>query len=258
MAAPTFRGGECRRAENRHCPQRDSYHAPPILEAEGTSFRESPGQWIELFNRGSNRVSPAGWWLDEAVSFRSDRIVLRDARDNPADVVRYFDGGVGPKRPTAADPPSSSAIRMRTTPRPKRGPRATKASARVGKPAHTGAWPGRAPWNRTVNGMSSSWDYSGRARCCWTTCRSSSRQTSSTSQCCRTARSPRAPRADRTRAASRIPDRPSPVSVTIRLSRRPRHRAVTWRSSPAGRRTAAAVEPVEAASPRFYRVLGLR
>lgn len=123
------------------------YHAPPILEAGGTPFRENPDQWIELFNRGSNRVSLAGWRLDDAVafrfgsnavmsagdylvvasdpvgllaqwpgtivvgpftgrlSFRSDRIVLRDARDNPADVVRYFDGG---RWPEAADGGGSS------------------------------------------------------------------------------------------------------------------------------------------------------
>ena len=110
-------------------------------------FSESPEQWIELFNRSSNRVDLTGWRLDEGIDFRfaagtkiepggflvvakdpaallarfpgiavvgpftnglshrGERLALKDAADNPADVVRYFDGG---RWPGGADGAGSS------------------------------------------------------------------------------------------------------------------------------------------------------
>ena len=116
------------------------YHQRPVQEslqpsATGTSYRESPEAWIELYNRGGQAVDLTGWTLTDAVdfefaagtvlgpgdfllvakdlaylqalhpdvhiagefernlSFTSDHIVLVDHNGNPADRVRYFDGG---------------------------------------------------------------------------------------------------------------------------------------------------------------------
>ncbi|HXG47380.1 MAG TPA: lamin tail domain-containing protein, partial [Methylomirabilota bacterium] len=105
-------------------------------------FRRSREEWIELFNRGSNAASLAGWRLDEGIDFHfgtndsippggylvvakdpaalrakfpgiavvgpydnglshsGERLVLRDAADNPADIVHYYDDG---RWPEAAD-----------------------------------------------------------------------------------------------------------------------------------------------------------
>ena len=103
-------------------------------------FRDAPGEWIELYNRGDEIVDMSGWSLDEAVRFdfpggtqiqphgylviANDReavaakypeltgvlgnfdgslanggenILLRDANGNPADEVRYYDGGRWPE-----------------------------------------------------------------------------------------------------------------------------------------------------------------
>jgi hypothetical protein len=40
--------------------------------APAEPFRESDEAWVELFNRGSNTVSLAGWRLDEGIDFRFD------------------------------------------------------------------------------------------------------------------------------------------------------------------------------------------
>jgi hypothetical protein len=98
-------------------------------------FRQSPEQWVELFNRTSNAVNLTGWRLDEGIDFRfatntiipagsylvvakdpadllakfpgiavvgpftnklshrGERLLLRDAADNPVNAVHYFDGG---------------------------------------------------------------------------------------------------------------------------------------------------------------------
>ncbi len=104
-------------------------------------YSESPEQWVELFNRGTNAVDLTGWRLDEAVDFRfasntmipaggylvvakdpgalraefpgvtvtgpytnslsrrGDRVVIKDANDNIADLVHYFDDGRWPQAP---------------------------------------------------------------------------------------------------------------------------------------------------------------
>jgi hypothetical protein len=106
-------------------------------------FRQSPEEWVELFNRGSNAVSLSGWRLDEGIDFHfgtndsippggylvvakdpaallakfpgipvvgpydnklshsGERVVLRDAADNPADSVQYYDDGRWPEAPDA-------------------------------------------------------------------------------------------------------------------------------------------------------------
>jgi hypothetical protein len=117
------------------------YHAPPTLKTTNQAYQESPEQWIELFNRGSNTINLSGWRIDGGIDFRmpsgteitpgaylviannpvallsnypglnvvgpfsgklshtSDRLVLKDADDNPADEVRYFDDGRWPEAP---------------------------------------------------------------------------------------------------------------------------------------------------------------
>ncbi|MDB6034265.1 MAG: hypothetical protein JWM16_4603 [Verrucomicrobiales bacterium] len=105
-------------------------------------YSDSPEEWVELFNRGSNAVNLTGWRLDEAVDYRfptnttivpggylvaakdpaallakfpgiqvvgpyannlpnrGTRVVLKDASDNPAGSVFYYDDG---RWPEAAD-----------------------------------------------------------------------------------------------------------------------------------------------------------
>ncbi|MCP4872445.1 MAG: hypothetical protein GY898_27440 [Proteobacteria bacterium] len=87
-------------------------------------------EWVEVYNRGADAVDLSGWSLVDAVGFEfppgsvleadgylvvgdfdgrldnaSDRIVLLDASGNPADEVRYHDGG---RWPEAADGGGSS------------------------------------------------------------------------------------------------------------------------------------------------------
>ena len=88
-------------------------------------FRDGPEEWIELYNRSDAVVELSGWSLDEAVGFEfpegtmiepngflvvandsegfsgsldnsGETVLLRDQNRNPADKVRYYDGGRWP------------------------------------------------------------------------------------------------------------------------------------------------------------------
>ncbi len=101
-----------------------------INELQYHHVTEPSEEWVELYNRGADAVDLGGWQLVDAVAFEfplgtvleagayavvrdfsgrldngSDRVLLLDARGNPADEVRYFDGG---RWPSAADGGGSS------------------------------------------------------------------------------------------------------------------------------------------------------
>ncbi|MFT5404138.1 MAG: hypothetical protein ACI9DF_002981, partial [Verrucomicrobiales bacterium] len=88
-------------------------------------FRDSSEEWIELYNRSDEAVDVSGWSLDEAIQYdfpegttiepngyfvvandpegysdslsnSGENILLRDQNRNPADEVRYYDGGRWP------------------------------------------------------------------------------------------------------------------------------------------------------------------
>ena len=88
-------------------------------------FRDGPEEWIELHNRSEQLVDMSGWSFDEAIRYEfpegtmidpngylvvandpegfrgsldnsGENILLRDQNGNPADEVRYFDGGRWP------------------------------------------------------------------------------------------------------------------------------------------------------------------
>ncbi len=106
------------------------HHAP--LSRQDEPVVEQLDEWIELYNRGEEAVDLGGWMFVDAVAYEipagtvlapdaylvvgnddfrgrldnaSDRILLLDARGNPADEVRYFDNG---RWPEAADGGGSS------------------------------------------------------------------------------------------------------------------------------------------------------
>ncbi|MEN9023346.1 MAG: lamin tail domain-containing protein [Verrucomicrobiales bacterium] len=93
--------------------------------APALPFRDNSEEWIELYNRSDAAVELSGWTLDEAVRFdfpdgsiikpngffviasgadgfrgsldnSGENILLRDQHGNPADEVRYYDGGRWP------------------------------------------------------------------------------------------------------------------------------------------------------------------
>ncbi len=97
-------------------------------------FRDAPEEWIELYNRSNELVDLSGWSLDEAIRYEfpngsqlapngylviandadgfngslsnsGENILLRDDNGNPADEVRYYDGG---RWPSYADGGGSS------------------------------------------------------------------------------------------------------------------------------------------------------
>ena len=133
------------------------HHAPRSVDGEPVTAE--PEEWIELTNRGAADVDLGGWQLVDAVTYRfpsgtilpaggylvvggdefsgnldnaGDRVVLRDARGNPADQVRYFDGG---RWPEAADG-GGSTLELRD-------PRADNAVAESWVASSEG---GRATW----------------------------------------------------------------------------------------------------------------
>ncbi len=118
------------------------HHDIVINEILYHPFESSSSEsWIELFNRGTQRIDLTDWRFDDGVRFRfprgttlpaggylvlakevasfralhpgvavvgpftntlshhSDLLLLKDAAGNPADAVRYFDGGRWPKLP---------------------------------------------------------------------------------------------------------------------------------------------------------------
>ena len=120
---------------------RITLHEDVVISEVQYHHATRPEEWIELYNRGEEEADLSGWRLVDAVAYRfpagtrlapgdhlvvansaatgidavgrftgrldnsGDRILLLDAAGNPADEVRYFDGGRWPK---AADGGGSS------------------------------------------------------------------------------------------------------------------------------------------------------
>ena len=89
---------------------------------DGLTYAESNEEWVELYNRGSTTISLEGWKFDDGITYdfpigsslapgaylvvsnfsgslsnSGERLRLVDSVGNPADEVRYFDGGRWPE-----------------------------------------------------------------------------------------------------------------------------------------------------------------
>lgn len=89
---------------------------------DGVSFTESDEEWIELYNRGTGTVDLTDWSFTDGIGYDfppgtllargaylvvsnfsgtlangGERVLLEDAVGNPADEVRYYDGGRWPE-----------------------------------------------------------------------------------------------------------------------------------------------------------------